>query len=136
MRYAPTIEQHWEIWRGGLEPRDAIELAIRILEGDPWSFRSGYLKGRLARYLRQRPLSPAQMQRIPAVLVHCIRVGKRMEFREMCSLARAVDSPGFRAALEALTSEAQEDIAWRGREMLRFCEMNDQGLRRSPVRGR
>ena len=101
------------------------EYALAYLEADPWYFRSGYLKGRIARWLRQVELSEQQRDRLRAALVASLRKGSRYEQVEYRKLARRFDSPDFRAELEALAASKDNGIANRAALMLRFCELND-----------
>ena len=46
---------------------EAIEMAVRYLEADPWYFRSGYYKADMLRFLRKHPLSDDQSARLRAL---------------------------------------------------------------------
>jgi hypothetical protein len=77
----------------------AVEEAIEYLEADPWTYRSGYAKGRAMRYLRQRPLDARQRRRLDRVVLAQIDAGDRMELRETVDLARHLGPQGLRGPL-------------------------------------
>ena len=64
-----------------------IDVAIDFLEADPLYFRSGYLKGRLARLLRPSQLSETQARRLNRVILNIVQRRNTYEFREFCRLA-------------------------------------------------
>jgi hypothetical protein len=105
------------------------ETGIRFLEADPWCFRSGYMKSNIARYLRSVRMVERDKDRLRQVLLDVVKVGKRLEFREMCSLARKVDSPAFRGQLLALSESNDVGTAQRAGWMLEYCRFNDRGYR-------
>jgi hypothetical protein len=111
----------------GLKHGDAsgAEYAVAYLEADPWYFRSGYLKGRIARWLRQVELSETQQARLRVVLIAALQKGSRYEQVEYRKLARRLDTPGLRAELSKLARSKDEGISRRATLMLRFCELND-----------
>jgi len=77
----------------------AIELAIRFLEVDPWFFRSGYIKEQLLRLIARVELSDNQQERLRSVILERIETGGRREFRKYSQLARQLDVPTFRKAV-------------------------------------
>ena len=111
----------------GLKYGDAsgAEYAIAYLEADPWYFRSGYLKGRIARWLRQVELNERQRERLRAALLAALHKGSRYEQVEYRKLARRLDTPAFRDELGKLARSKDDGIAHRATLMLRFCELND-----------
>ena len=111
----------------GLKDGDTsgAEYAIAYLEADSWYFRSGYLKGRIARWLRQVELDELQRERLRAVLLAALQKGSRYEQVEYRKLARRLDTPAFRAELSNLARSKDEAIARRATLILRFCELND-----------
>lgn len=60
---------------------DALEPALVFLEADPWCFRSGYAKERIAELLSRHHPDLGQQARIERVLLHVVDVGDRPEFR-------------------------------------------------------
>ena len=106
-------EEHYELWAqacqrfhssydrlafpGGLEQElsslkrgdvQAIEMAVRYLEADPWFFRSGYIKEELLQTLRRVALTENQRERLRVVIVERINKGSGREFRRYCRLAK------------------------------------------------
>ncbi len=98
--------------------QSAIECAIVFIEIDPWHFRSGYLKQKLARYLRHVPLSDSDAQRLRAGILAALTKGQREDLKEYIRLARVLDTPAFRAALQALATGPDEGTRWRAERML------------------
>ncbi|MGE0598561.1 MAG: hypothetical protein AB7J35_01880 [Dehalococcoidia bacterium] len=111
----------------GMKSGDAAgaEYAVAYLEADPWFFRSGYLKGTIARRLRRVELSAGQQERLRSALLAAIAKGSRFEFVEYRKLARRVETPEFRNELRRLSESRDTGIARRAGLTLRFCEMND-----------
>jgi len=121
--HSPEFEAALEGLKGGDANR--AEYAIAYLEADPWYFRSGYLKGRIARWLRQVELSDAERERLRAVLLAALQKGSRYEQVEYRRLARRLDTPAFRSELNELARSKDDGIARRTALVLRFCELND-----------
>ena len=76
--------------------RVAINELITFLEVDPYYFRSGYLKGRLARYMKNTPRTQEDNHRLRGVIWNRARGPRRNEFREYCRLATLISTPFFR----------------------------------------
>jgi len=85
-----------------LRARDpqAVEMAVRFLESDPWFFRSGYIKEELLEHLRRAVLTDDQQERLRTVILDRIEGAGRREFRRYCLLARLLDAPIFREAVQ------------------------------------
>jgi hypothetical protein len=98
--------------------RDSIDLAITFLEVDPWCYRSGYLKQSILRALSRAPLPDGQASRCRAVVLRCVDVGDRREFRDVCRLAKVVVDPGLTASLLDRFRSADEGRARRALWML------------------
>src|SRR4051812_27737068 len=54
-----------------------VEWAVAYMELDPLSFHSGYVKQKLARYLRQIQLENGHKQRLREVILNALRKGNR-----------------------------------------------------------
>ena len=121
--HSPGFEAALEALRNG--DTGGAEYAIAYLESDPWYFRSGYLKGRIARWLRQIDLSERQRERLRTVLLAALQKGSRYEQVEHRKLARRLDTSAFRAELSERARSKDEAIARRATLMLRSCELND-----------
>jgi hypothetical protein len=101
------------------------EYAIAYLEADPWYFRSGYLKARIARWLRQIELDDSQQERLRIVIVAGIQKGSRYEQVEYRKLGRRLDTEAFRDVLKRLTARPEAGVARRASLALKACELND-----------
>jgi hypothetical protein len=77
--------------------RESINELITYLEVDPYYFRSGYLKGRLVRYLKNCPRTEEDNRRLRGIIWNRTGGPSRAEFREYCRLATLVSTPSFRA---------------------------------------
>lgn len=121
--HTPEFEAALEGLRDG--DTGGAEYAIAYLEADPWYFRSGYLKGRIARWLRQVELSESHCERLRTVLLGALQKGSRYEQVDYRKLARRLDTPAFRVELGKLARSKDEGIAHRAMLTLRFCELND-----------
>lgn len=101
--YPPEFQDAFERLRQG--DRNAIEPAVSFLEADPYSFRSGYIKADLIRFLKRMDLDPEFRQRLRGVLLEVVEAQPRREFREYCRLATALDTPELRSALRERTGK-------------------------------
>jgi hypothetical protein len=100
-----------------LDP-EAVELAVQFLEANPWFFRSGYIKEGFIRVLKRIPLSEDQQSRLRRALLAMVDQGAGREFRQYCTLARAVQTADFRAHLEARLDSTDQKVSQRARWML------------------
>jgi len=98
---------------------EAIELAVRFLEADPWFFRSGYIKEQLLRILRRVVLTEDQQARLRAVILHHVEIDGRREFRRYCQLARVLNEPSFRKAVVMHLESDNGRVVSRARLLLR-----------------
>jgi hypothetical protein len=114
--YSPTLSEAVDGLKAG-DPR-AVEPAIVFLEADPWCFRSGYLKERLARYLPRNVLTIQQRERLEVVLVNAVDAGDRREFKQYCKLARRVATSRLQRPLRSRLHEGDPDVARRALLML------------------
>jgi len=101
------------------------EFAIAFIEADPWCYHSGYLKQKLARYLRRTPLTEAQRRRLRKAILAAFTKGKREDLKEYVSLSRRIDSEQFRRDLRKLEMDADEGTRVRAARALAACRMND-----------
>jgi hypothetical protein len=122
--HSPEFEsaiENLQLGQGGSN----ADWAIAYIAADPWYFRSGYFKSRLARWLRQVELSAEQKADARAAMLAALRKGSRFEQAEYRKLARRVETPEFREQLRALAAAKDEGLARRAGLMLRSCELND-----------
>lgn len=83
----------------------AVEMAVRYLEADPWFFRSGYIKEELLKGIKRVTLTEDQCERLRAVILERINKGSGREFRRYCRLAKTLMTTAFsRQVREAMMS--------------------------------
>lgn len=117
--HPPGFLTSYELLKG----RDpaGIEVAVAFLEADPWSFRTGYLKVDIIRYLIRLELEPSHCQRLQKVVLASVVGRDRREFRSYCRLARKVDSPELRNQLLALLEDDDSNVRRRARWIIDAC---------------
>jgi len=69
----------------------AIELAVIYLEANPYHFRSGYNKEKIAHLLKQAPLTDDQKQRLLAVIAAAAQDKDKRKLRVYNALAQAIE---------------------------------------------
>ncbi|HEV8545190.1 MAG TPA: hypothetical protein VGQ64_02755 [Candidatus Limnocylindrales bacterium] len=109
--YPPDFDDKLERLRAG-KP-DGVEMGIRFLEIDPWSFRTGYAKETILHFLKRAPLDEDQARRLRAVVRHAVDVGDRREFRGYCKVARRVADDGLRSDLLTRLRSSDRGVARR-----------------------
>ncbi len=89
-----------------------IDHAILYLEADPYFYRSGYIKQKIIRLLKQSTLSPHHILQLQAVLIANIQRGGRS--REYCRLAKKIQTPVFIERLQEImrTAKHEQIIEW------------------------
>jgi hypothetical protein len=107
------------------------ESALRFLEVDPWFFRSGYIKGKLARALKKVALTADELVRINEVLLAAVIGHGRPEFKEYCRLAVKVASPALRAGLEKAQGNVGDGVGQRARLMLQYLDRHGSAAKRT-----
>ena len=107
------LAKELDLLRAGDE--QAIEMAVRFLEADPFFFRSGYIKAELLRAMRRVQLSDNQKERLRSVIVERIRSGGRREFREYCRLARSLVNSEFRQMVKKEMASTDHSVSRRAR---------------------
>ncbi len=85
---------------------EAIELAVRYLEANPWYFRSGYHKAEMLKFLKRNPLSEGQCARLRKVILDRVRGNPVREMRAYCRLAPRVADEQFEAELLAINQKS------------------------------
>jgi hypothetical protein len=98
------------------------EIAFQFLELDPWFFRSGYLKGKIARAFKAAALAPDEIERLSRILLAIVDSHPRQEFREFCRLAVRVLSPGLVEELSSRAKGSDPGIRARATRMLSSLE--------------
>ena len=82
---------------------DAKESAIRLLEFDPYYYRSGYIKSKLLVRLKNIKLSASEVKRLQKVICNAIvSQPPKCEFKYYARLLKNVGTPEFRQKLHAL----------------------------------
>ena len=97
---------------------DPIELALRFLEADPIYAGADALKQRLAFSLQPACLTADQRNRAAALLLRALRHGSDGLFRAYATLAPAVTTPLFEAAVACYAASCEYPVADRARRVL------------------
>jgi hypothetical protein len=96
----------------------AIEEALAFLERDPYFFRSGYARERVARRLAHVELSPGQKQRARAVVLSRVDGQRFCPHPGIGRLARAVADNPLRRELRARLHHRDPAVARRALRMV------------------
>lgn len=91
------LNRQFELLRTG--DAEAIEMAVRYLEADPWYFRSGYYKAEMLQLLKKYPLSDNLCSRLRSLILKRVRGRHVRETRYYCRLAPKVTNPEFEAEI-------------------------------------
>ena len=95
---------------------EAVEMAIRYLEANPWCFRSGYVKEELLEDLKKVELTDEQQERLRDVIMQRIEHGSGREFRRYCQLARKLINEDFlfrvRQAMDSEVADVSRRAGW------------------------
>ena len=97
---------------------DPVELALRFLEADPNYPGADALKQRLALSLRPARLTADQRNRTAALLLRALRHGSDTVFRAYATLAPAVTTPLFEAAVTCYAASCEYPVADRAQRLL------------------
>ncbi len=81
--------------------RECRRRAFAYLEADPYYFRSGYARAKLARWLAQATLADTDRERARRYVLDAVDGRKHCNQRELAQLAGAVANNGLRTALRA-----------------------------------
>jgi len=85
---------------------EAIELAIRYLEANPWYFRSGYHKAEILKFLKRYPLTQEQCARLRQVILDRVRGKPTREMRAYARIAPRVTNDQFEAEILAIKEKS------------------------------
>jgi hypothetical protein len=96
----------------------AVDEAIAFLELDPYFFRSGYARERVARRLAHAELTPVQKARVRAVVLSTVDGGRFCPQPGVGRLARAVAHNALRRALRARLHDRDVAVARRALRMV------------------
>ena len=100
-------EREIDSWVLELAPRlsgsdpEAVEDALLFLERDPYFFRSGYARERVARGVARAELTPTQKARARAVVLSTVDAGRHCPLPGVGKLARAAADNALRRELRA-----------------------------------
>src|SRR6185369_10152868 len=92
---------------------EAIEAALAFLERDPYFFRSGYARERVARRLARVELTPAQKVRVRAVVLSTVDGQRHCPQPGLGRLAKAVADNPLRRELRARLHHHDTAVAQR-----------------------
>lgn len=90
---------------------EAIELAVRYLEANPWYFRSGYHKADILKTLKRSRLTPEQCARLRTIILHRVREKPVREMRAYARLAPQVTNKEFESELLTITEHSNRHAA-------------------------
>ena len=108
---------------------DTVDI-LDFLEADPMFFRSGYMKEKLLRELKRRPLHPSEKVRLQEIILDVVKKNdRRREFLAYCRVAAAVADESFRQQLERLESRGDRDISLRANWVLAALDGRWQDLK-------
>jgi hypothetical protein len=97
---------------------ESIEEALTFLERDPYFFRSGYARERLARRLAHAALTPVQKARARVIVLSSVDGQRHCPFPGVGKLARAVADNSLRRALRARLHHPDTTVARRALRMI------------------
>lgn len=87
---------------------------LDFLEADPMFFRSGYLKEKLLREIKQRKLNVSDRLRLQRIIIDVVQNrSHRREFFDYCRAAVSVDDPQLRRELGMLEQSSDERVGLR-----------------------
>ena len=112
------LNSQFELLKAG--SAEAIEMAIRYLEADPWYFRSGYHKADMLRLLRKHPLNEDQNSRLRRLILLRVRGRHVRETRDYCRFAPKVTNPDFEAEIRDIAAHSNR-IASRHAQWVIDC---------------
>ena len=90
---------------------EAIELAVRYLEVNPWYFRSGYHKADFLRLLKRQPLTDGQCARLRKIILDRVRGRPVREMRGYGHLAPRINNPQFEEDLAAIKESSNRQAS-------------------------
>jgi hypothetical protein len=97
---------------------EAIEEALVFLERDPYFFRSGYARERIARRLARVSLTPAQKIRARAIVLSTVEGRRHCPHPGVGRLARAVADNSLRRELRTRLHHVDSAVALRALRMI------------------
>lgn len=118
--YLPSFGTDFDRIRAG-DPT-GMEGAVSFLEADPWFYRTGYIKSKLIRYIKQPLLTPNYVKRLQQVVLSVVDKRDDRNFRDYCRLARKVDSPELREGLTRRLTHTDTNVRRRAKWVLEALE--------------
>jgi hypothetical protein len=104
--------------RLGRSDTESIEAALTFLERDPYFFRSGYARERVARALAHAELTPAHKARARTVVLSTVDGQRHCPHPGVGRLARAVADNSLRRELRARLHHRETTVARRALPMI------------------
>jgi hypothetical protein len=95
-----------------------LDDVLDFLEAKPRFFRSGYIREKALRFLPRVPRTDAQARRMRELVLGAVDLHHRGSIRRFCSLARAVDAPFLRDALQQRRQHSSGQVRARARCVL------------------
>ena len=98
---------------------EVIVAALSYLEADPFCFRSGYVKQKLAGLLKKVNLTSSQIDQLQDFLIVAVGSIGRREFREYCRLAKYIADDKFCKRLQDIIEKSDDlSVVQRAEKML------------------
>ena len=107
---------------------DAIAEAILFLETDPYCFRSGFIKKKLCRALKQAPLDREERTALRNIVLNAVNIQRPVSFSDFAALGCRLYTPGFHNRVQKLKIIPYKYIAERKRFLLRRLEETAQNF--------
>lgn len=104
-----------------------IALAIKVLEDDRDSFRSGYCKEDIWRYLPRVQITEHQKERLRVVSLMYLDRPIRREFWYMCRFTRKIADLGLRSRVEKLCDSPDPAVRRKACLLLAYLKDPEQG---------
>jgi len=99
---------------------------LDFLETDPIFHRSGYIRERLLREVKRRPLTDVQARQLQDIVLHIVQNRDCRELRYYCTAAAACDDDRLRGLLMELERSGDKATKRRACWMLRALEHTER----------
>jgi len=86
---------------------NTIAIAITYLKADPYYFRSGYIKKKIAHLLKKADLTRQQVTQLQKILITLL-TSNYWFYMEYCRLARKIQDPQFQEKIQTIIAHSQD----------------------------
>ena len=125
--YPPGLDEAVSRLRAG--DLSGMESILSFFEADPFFHGTGYLKEKLAFWIKPEMLTSADAMRLRQVILSVVDRRNQRDFGAFCRLARKVDSSELRQGLYLRLDSDDPLVRRRARWMLNFLETNGNQTR-------